>query len=91
MGQVEFAIGISGLDPIVDYRGSRDLFGYELRFKYVALAEVAAAAELVIGQGSERVPAMIVRGLTRMRRNESLGLSKKLLLGKKLDLFRRLL
>lgn len=82
MGQGEFAIGISGLDPIVDYRGSRDLFGYELRFKYVALAEVAAAAELVIGQ-SERVPAMIVRGLTRMRRNESLGLSKKLLLGKK--------
>ena len=65
VGQVEFAIGIAGFDPIVDYRGSRDLFGYELRFKYVALAdEVAAAAELVMGQGSEGVPAVIVRGLT---------------------------
>jgi len=92
VGQVEFAIGISGFDPIVDYRGSKDLFGYELRFKYVALAdEVAAAAELVMGQGSEGVPAVIVRGVTRMKRNERLGLSKKLLLGKRLDLFRKLL
>jgi len=92
VGQVEFAIGISGFDPIVDYRGRRDLFGYELKFKYVALAdEVAAAAELVMGQGSEGVPAVIVRGVTRMKRNERLGLSKKLLMGKKLDLFRKLL
>ncbi|HUO42853.1 MAG TPA: coenzyme F420-0:L-glutamate ligase [Methylomirabilota bacterium] len=92
VGQVEFAIGISGFDPIVDYRGSKDLFGYELKFKYVALAdEVAAAAELVMGQGSEGVPAVIVRGVTRLKRNERPGLSKKLLLGKKLDLFRELL
>ena len=92
VGQVEFAIGISGFDPIVDYRGSKDLFGYQLKFKYVALAdEVAAAAELVMGQGSEGVPAVIVRGVTRMKRNEQLGLSKKVLLGKKLDLFRKLL
>jgi len=92
VGQVEFAIGISGFDPIVDYRGSKDLFGYKLKFKYVALAdEVAAVAELVMGQGSEGVPAVIVRGVTRMERNESAGLSKKLLLGKKLDLFRRIL
>ena len=92
VGQVEFAIGISGFDPIVDYRGSKDLFGYELKFKYVALAdEVAAAAELVMGQGAEGVPAAIVRGVTRTKRNEHLGLSKKLLLGKKLDLFRKLL
>ena len=88
LGQVEFAIGVSGLDPIDDYRGRRDLFGYELKFKYVALAdEIAAAAELVMGQGSEGVPVAIVRGLTRTERNESIGLSKKLLLQKKLDIF----
>ena len=92
VGQVEFAIGIAGFDPIVDYRGSKDLFGYELKFKYVALAdEVAAAAELVMGQGTEGVPAVIVRGLTRMERDENVGLSEKLLLGKKLDLFRKIL
>jgi coenzyme F420-0:L-glutamate ligase/coenzyme F420-1:gamma-L-glutamate ligase len=89
---VEFAIGVSGLNPIVDYRGRKDLFGYELRYKYVALAdEVAAAAELVMGQGTEGVPVAIVRGLTRTERNEDEDLSKRLLLGKKLDLFRKIM
>jgi coenzyme F420-0:L-glutamate ligase/coenzyme F420-1:gamma-L-glutamate ligase len=92
VGQVEFAIGVSGLNPIVDYRGRKDLFGYELRYKYVALAdEVAAAAELVMGQGTEGVPVAIVRGLTRTERNEDEDLSKRLLLGKKLDLFRKIM
>lgn len=92
VGQVEFAIGIAGFNPIVDYRGSKDLFGYKLKFKYVALAdEVAAAAELVMGQGAEGIPAAVVRGVTRMERDESIGLSEKLLLRKKLDLFRKIL
>ena len=87
-GQAEFAIGVSGIEPIVDYRGQEDLFGYELRYKSVALAdEVAAAAELVMGQGTEQVPVAVVRGLQRSVRSEEHGLSKKLLLGKQVDLF----
>jgi coenzyme F420-0:L-glutamate ligase/coenzyme F420-1:gamma-L-glutamate ligase len=88
VGQVEFAIGISGIEPIVDYRGQKDLFGYELRYKFVALAdEIAAAAELVMGQGREQVPVAIVRGLNRIVRTEARGLSRKLLLGRQVDLF----
>jgi coenzyme F420-0:L-glutamate ligase/coenzyme F420-1:gamma-L-glutamate ligase len=88
VGQVEFAIGVSGIEPIVDYRGQEDLFGYALRYKFVARAdEVAAAAELVMGQGTEQVPVAIVRGLNRIVRTEAPGLSKKLLLGKQVDLF----
>jgi len=88
VGQTEFAIGISGLNPIEDYRGRKDLFGYELKFKYVALAdEIAAAAELVMGQGAEGVPVAIVRGLSRIERDQNTGLSKRLLLQKKLDIF----
>jgi coenzyme F420-0:L-glutamate ligase / coenzyme F420-1:gamma-L-glutamate ligase len=68
LGQVEETIGIAGLKPHADYRGQRDLFGYQLRFKNVALAdEVAGAAELVMGQGREATPAAIVRGLKRVR------------------------
>ncbi|TMI21126.1 coenzyme F420-0:L-glutamate ligase [Candidatus Bathyarchaeota archaeon] len=68
LGQVEETIGIAGLKPHADYRGQRDLFGYQLRFKNVALAdEVAGAAELVMGQGREAIPAAIVRGLQRVR------------------------
>ena len=88
VGQAEFAIGVSGVEPIVDYRGRKDLFGYELRYKFVALAdEVAAAAELVMGQGTEQVPVAVVRGLQRTVRTEEHALSKKLLLGKQVDLF----
>jgi coenzyme F420-0:L-glutamate ligase/coenzyme F420-1:gamma-L-glutamate ligase len=91
VGQVEFAIGISGMEPIVDYRGLEDLFGYELRYKFVGLAdEVAAAAELVMGQGTERTPVAIVKGLPRLRRAEAPGLSRKLLVGGRMDLFRKI-
>jgi coenzyme F420-0:L-glutamate ligase/coenzyme F420-1:gamma-L-glutamate ligase len=91
VGQVEFAIGLSGIEPIVDYRGSSDLFGYSLRYKFVGLAdEVAAAAELVMGQGTERTPAAVVRNLPRVKRTDEPNLSKKLMLGQQKDLFRNL-
>src|SRR2546426_993543 len=49
-------------------RADKDLFGYTLRFKNVAIAdELASAAELVMGQGRERTPVAIIRGLTRVR------------------------
>jgi coenzyme F420-0:L-glutamate ligase/coenzyme F420-1:gamma-L-glutamate ligase len=68
LGQVEETIGIAGLKPHADYRGQKDLFGYQLKFKNVALAdEVAGAAELVMGQGREAIPAAIVRGLRRVQ------------------------
>ncbi len=67
-GQVEESIGVAGLNPLVDYRGQKDLFGYTLRFKNVAIVdELASAAELVMGQGRERTPVAIIRGLTRVR------------------------
>jgi coenzyme F420-0:L-glutamate ligase/coenzyme F420-1:gamma-L-glutamate ligase len=92
VGQVEFAIGVSGLDPIVDYRGLEDIFGYQLRYKFVGFAdEVAAAAELVMGQGTERTPVAIVRGLPRLKRAEGADLSKKLSLGKRRDLFHKII
>jgi coenzyme F420-0:L-glutamate ligase/coenzyme F420-1:gamma-L-glutamate ligase len=91
VGQVEFAIGVSGMEPIVDYRGLRDLFGYELRYKFVGLAdEVAAAAELVMGQGTERIPVAILRGLPRVKRTEKGRLSRKLQLGRRKDLFHKI-
>jgi len=67
-GQVDFAIGFSGIAPISDYRGKLDLFGYRLRFKYVAVVdELASAAELVKGQGAERTPVVIIKGLRGIR------------------------
>ena len=87
-GQVEETIGVAGLNPMVDYRGQRDLFGYQLRFKNVAVAdELASAAELVMGQGREAVPAAIIRGLKRVQFQER-ARSSALVVGEEEDLFR---
>lgn len=62
-GEINVAVGVAGLKPIRDRRGEKDLFGYVLRVKQTAVAdELASAAELVIGQANEGVPAAIIRG-----------------------------
>lgn len=63
-GQINVAIGLSGINPFKDYRGMKDLAGYTLSIKNIALAdEVASAAELVMGQAKEKIPVAIVKGL----------------------------
>jgi len=62
-GGINVAIGVAGISPIRDLRGERDLFGYVLRVKRTAIAdELASAAELVIGQADEGIPAAMIRG-----------------------------
>ncbi|MEX2237192.1 MAG: coenzyme F420-0:L-glutamate ligase [Dehalococcoidia bacterium] len=62
VGQTNVAIGVAGMSPLVDYIGSRDTQGRELRVTLIAAAdEIAGAAELVMGK-VEQVPAAIVRG-----------------------------
>src|SRR5436305_5727356 len=61
-GQVNMAIGTAGMEPIVDYRGQYDPYGYELQVSAIAVAdELAAAAELVMGK-VDRVPVALIRG-----------------------------
>jgi coenzyme F420-0:L-glutamate ligase/coenzyme F420-1:gamma-L-glutamate ligase len=63
MGEINVAVGLAGIKPIRDRRGEKDLFGYVLRIKQTAVAdELASAAELVIGQANEGIPAAIIRG-----------------------------
>jgi coenzyme F420-0:L-glutamate ligase/coenzyme F420-1:gamma-L-glutamate ligase len=63
IGEINVAIGVAGFKPIRDRRGEKDLFGYVLRVKQTAVAdELSSAAELVIGQADEGIPAAIVRG-----------------------------
>jgi coenzyme F420-0:L-glutamate ligase/coenzyme F420-1:gamma-L-glutamate ligase len=63
IGEINVAIGVAGIKATRDRRGEKDLFGYALRIKQTAIAdELASAAELVIGQASEGIPAAIIRG-----------------------------
>jgi coenzyme F420-0:L-glutamate ligase/coenzyme F420-1:gamma-L-glutamate ligase len=61
-GQVQFAIGVYGLNPILDYRGKPDTFGKVLKVTEIAVAdELASAAELVMGK-TKMCPAALIRG-----------------------------
>lgn len=63
-GQVNFAIGVAGIKLFKDYRGKKDLFGHRLKVKNVAIVdEIAAAAELLMGQAKEGRPVVFIRGL----------------------------
>ena len=70
MDEVNVAVGVSGLKPIRDRRGEKDLFGYVLRIKQTAIAdELASAAELVIGQANEGIPVALIRGYNYPKSN----------------------
>ena len=63
IGQTDVAIGVAGMDPFVDYRGTTDTQGRELFATRICIAdEIAGAAELVMGK-AEGICAAIVRGL----------------------------
>jgi coenzyme F420-0:L-glutamate ligase / coenzyme F420-1:gamma-L-glutamate ligase len=65
LGQAEVAIGCAGLTPLDDWRGRTDAHGRELEATQIAIADEAAAAADLVRSKDNRVPAVIVRGLSR--------------------------
>lgn len=62
-GLVNVALGVAGIAPLLDYRGTRDASGKLLQATWIALAdEIASAAELVMGK-TDGVPVAIVKGM----------------------------
>jgi len=85
VGQVNVAIGVDGLLPIIDYRGQKDMFGYVLNVTQMAVAdELASAAELVMRK-SDRIPVAIIRGFNY---TSGEGSASQLLRPEEEDLFR---
>jgi coenzyme F420-0:L-glutamate ligase/coenzyme F420-1:gamma-L-glutamate ligase len=85
VGHVNFAIGVSGIKPIKDYRGTRDMYRYVLHVTEIAVAdELASAAELVMNK-ADKIPVAVVRGY-RFRRG--IGTARDLIRPEELDLFR---
>jgi len=84
-GQTNIAIGVAGLEPILDYRGKKDSYGYTLKVTAIAIAdELASAAELVMGKVG-MVPITIIRGYQYI---EGEGSIKSLIRPRSKDLFR---
>jgi coenzyme F420-0:L-glutamate ligase / coenzyme F420-1:gamma-L-glutamate ligase len=84
-GLTEVAIGVAGMQPLVDYRGRRDIHGYKLHASIDAVAdELACAAGLVCGKLSG-TPACIIRGFPYHAGN---GTARQLIRPAANDLFR---
>ena len=64
LGTTGIAIGSAGVKTLDDQRGGKDLFGRELKVTLINLADsIATAATLVMGETTERIPAVLVKGL----------------------------
>ena len=86
LGVLGTSIGFSGMPGLIDMRGEPDLFGYKLRTTEISVAdELAAGASLIMGQASECIPAVHVRGFPYPLREGGL---RELLRSKQRDLFR---
>jgi coenzyme F420-0:L-glutamate ligase/coenzyme F420-1:gamma-L-glutamate ligase len=84
-GLTEVAIGVSGMRPLVDYRGRRDPHGYPLHATIDAVAdELACAAGLVCGKLAN-APACIIRGYSYLPGS---GRASELIRPASRDLFR---
>ena len=65
LGSVGTAVGVAGVPALWDMRGEADLFERKLEHTVTALADqIAAAADLVAGQGAERRAVVVVRGVS---------------------------
>ena len=63
-GVAGFAIGISGIEGMRDWRSMRDRFGRELEVTVECVAdEIAGFANLIMGEGDYGIPAVVFRGL----------------------------
>lgn len=89
-GAIGVAIGCSGINPLWDRSGEKDLYDRELKTTQVAVAdELAAAASLLMGQADEGIPIVLIRGFKSFDylRNVDSDISP-ILRDKKSDVFR---
>ncbi|MCY3410404.1 MAG: coenzyme F420-0:L-glutamate ligase [Candidatus Heimdallarchaeota archaeon] len=63
-GTTAVAIGIAGMEPIIDERGNKDLYGYTMAISSRAIADnVANCCNLVMGETNEQTPFAIAKGI----------------------------
>ena len=90
-GTTGISIGFFGLDPLFDYRGKKDVFGRKLKYTQSNIVDsLSAMAVLLMGEGSERVPIVILRG-ARFVKFTKKNTYKKFVIEPKKDLYYPLL
>ncbi len=85
-GCVGVAVGVAGINPLLDIRGKQDLYDKELRVTITSPADaLAATAVAVMGEASEGTPVVVVKGASYDR---SYGSARELMMAPEQDLFK---
>lgn len=65
-GVTNFALASSNLQSLIDLSGEKDMYGNILKNTEIAVAdEIAAASGLLMGQGSDKKPVVIIKGFNK--------------------------
>jgi coenzyme F420-0:L-glutamate ligase/coenzyme F420-1:gamma-L-glutamate ligase len=89
VGQTGAAIGVAGIKPTRDWRGTKDLFHKVLEVKNEAVVdEISGFANILMGEGDSGTPIVVLRGLALYQ--ESYGI-EELYRPEKEDVIRRAL
>lgn len=84
-GLVDFALGLAGMEGVLDLRGQHDLNGRELHHTVMAQADALAAAAGLVMRKGDGIPAALVRGYQFA---PAAGNARGLIRAPELDLFR---
>lgn len=90
-GAIGVSIGCSGLSPLWERIGEKDLYGRKLETTEIAVAdELAAAASLLMGQANEGIPAVLAKGFLNFNKlQDKKSTIEPLLRKKESDVFRK--
>lgn len=72
MGTIGGAIGCAGVNVLDDHRGGTDLYGRELKVTLINRADaLAGAATLLMGETTEKIPLVLIRGIAPYQGDDS--------------------
>ena len=76
-GVTNFALASSNIQSLIDLKGEEDIYGNILKSTEIAIAdELSAAAGILMGQGNDAKPVIIIKGFDRDKysKNDSFDL-----------------
>ena len=72
-GQMGVAVGCAGIAAMHDRRGDVDLYGHELKITIQGITdEVAACANMIMGEANEGTPVAIIRGYKYLENDDGI-------------------
>ena len=90
-GVIGISTGFYGMEPIYDYRGKPDAFGRKLHFTRTNIVDaLAAIGVLLMGEGKEQTPMLIIRGADMVKFTPK-NAYRKLIITPEQDIYRPLL